>query len=198
MMLAREFNLSTEETDTFLHGHFARAILPEGAYVWFALPVIEAAARHCFPAMDDPEDRYRHLTELALKKISERFEQFGSLDCKSTPEKFFLPEKTRQGIDAIRAMQVGSILVVPVGFGSQASQRVQPGETFPLGSFFTACLALTHGERYAPPKPTPVPDGGVECIGFGPVGCRTCWFDDARVKWERATGFVPRFQEDLP
>lgn len=195
IILAQEFVLPMEDTLAFLEGRFTQAILPPEARGWFAIPVIEAAAESFLPGIADPKERYRKLVELALEKISRKFPQFGDLDCRSTPEKFLLPEKARLGVEVIRASQGGSILVVPIGFGVQADSR---NDAFPLGSFFTACLGLTHGERYAAVKSTQAPEGGIECIGFGPVRCHECWFEDARIKWDHATGFIPKFRTDRP
>ena len=191
-ILGREFNLQTELTLRFLEGEFHGAILPGEANGWFALPTIEAVSRNYFPDAADPIEKYRKATELALSKISERSWEFGNLDCKSTPEKFFLPEKTRLALEKIRTRQSGEIVVLPVGFRAESGLVSIDG--FPLGSFFTACLGLSHSERYSQ---TPTVESGtssVECIVFGKVSCQKCWFDDARVKWEKATGYVPKFK----
>ncbi len=190
--LAREFDLAEELTLQFLDGPFLDAILPDEAKGWFALPTIDAIAQRFFPDSKDQIERYRRSTELALDKISKRSWEFEGLDCKSTPEKFFLPEKTRLALEAIRTHQKGEIIVLPVKFDVEVD--LASDDKFPLGSFFTACLGLTHFERYSQTKPESAGKSNVECIGFGPVSCQKCWFEDARVKWKNATGYIPKFR----
>lgn len=195
-LIAREFSLPTEQTFRFLNGLFRDTGLPSDARGWFALPTIEAVAEQFFADSKDPIEKYRKATELALDKISKRSGEFEGLDCKSTPEKFFLLKKTRQALEAIRIHQSGAIFILPVKF--DVGINLASSDEFPLGSFFTACLGLTHPERY--PSTTPVPaitSPVVECIGFGPVKCHKCWFDDARTKWNQATGYIPKFPTTL-
>jgi len=190
--LAQEFDLLKDQTMRFLDGPFIHAVLHDEAKGWFALPTIEAVAGKFFPDSKDAIEKYRKSTELALDKISKRSWEFENLDCKSTPEKFFMHAKTRSALQAIGTHQSGTIVILPVRFG--AEKNPAPGDGFPLGSFFTACLGLTHFDRYSQTKPESADTSAVECIGFGKVGCHKCWFDDARIKWKQATGYVPKFR----
>lgn len=191
-ILAQEFNLPEEQTLSFLDGTFLNAILNDEAKGWFALPTIDAVGEKFFPDCKDSIEKYRRSTELALEKISKRSWEFEGLDCKSTPEKFFLPAKTRLALQAININQSGAMIIIPVGFSTNKNPPSEDG--FPLGSFFTACLGLTHFERYSQAKPENIDLRTVECTGFGKVSCQKCWFDDARTKWNQATGYVPKFK----
>ena len=194
-LLAEEFNLQKEQTLRFLDETFPNAVLPSEARGWFALPTIEAVANRFFPDAKNTIEKYRRSTELALDKISKRSQEFEGLDCKSTPEKFFLLEKTRLALEEIRIQQSGDIIVLPVRFNVKTVLTSK--DEFILGSFFTACLGLGHFERYSAVALEPVPTKTIECIGFGPVKCRKCWFEDARIKWNQATGYIPKFTTTL-
>ncbi len=189
--ISQEFNLPKESALQFLARGFPQAITPGEAKGWFALPTICAVAEQFFPDCKDPIKKYSKVTELALDKISKRSWEFENLECKSTPEKFFLAERTRLALEAISINQSGAIIILPVKFNTKINLASE--DEFPLGSFYTACLGLTHFERYSQIKPEAVDTSTVECIGFGKVRCQSCWFDDARIKWRHATGYIPKF-----
>lgn len=150
--IAKIFNLDAKQALEYIKNLPA---LPDGAEGWFAIPAVDAIAKHHFPEVTDPAEKYCRAIQLVLKKIAESREFYNYREGNITPEHLRLTARTAHALELIAKTQKNSdILVVACQLGmrhrgrsTRRSREVFVVNEFGLGSLAGGSIVLTHPER---------------------------------------------------